>query len=557
MGRFTIIGLIIYLCTGCTKAPHGELYKEAAVVTAHKLATEEGLRILKKGGNAIDAAVAVQAVLAVVYPSAGNIGGGGFMVYRQADDRVYTLDFRETAPLAAHEKMYLDAQGRVIDKKSTHGVLSAGVPGSVAGMWEMHRLYGHLSWESLFERAIELAHDGFQLTAKEALKLKNIQGDLVKYNPVLPTQFINADWHEGDTLVQTDLAETLTRIAKLGPVDFYKGETARLLTTCMELQNGLISTTDLAAYETIWRDPLLFHFDDYTFYSMAPPSSGGIVMGQILKLVEPYKNDFSGHNSADYMHLLIEAERRAYADRAEYLGDPAFVRIPQKELLHKAHLTTMWETFRNDLATPSTTISAFPIEPEKEQTTHFSIVDAEGNAVAITTTLNGAFGSKVVVPGAGFFLNNEMDDFSIKPGFANSYGVTGNKANKIEPRKRMLSSMSPTIIMKNKDLYMVLGSPGGSTIITSVVQTFLNATYFDMTLQQAVDTPRFHSQWLPDVVYIEKDRKYKMHTQAQLRLKGHTIVKREPIGRVDAIRIWPKGLEVGADSRGDDTGIGY
>lgn len=557
MRRNYILLLVFISLIGCDKPQHGELHKNAAVVTAHELATQEGLRVLQAGGNAIDAAVAVQAVLAVVYPSAGNIGGGGFMVFKESDDRVHTLDFREMAPHTASTNMYLDAKGEVIEKKSTHGLTCAGVPGSIAGMWEMHRLYGELKWDDLFGTAIKYAKGGFQLTEKEARKLHTVQEDLKRYNKVVPKQFINDNWKKGDSLFQPELGKTLERIAKMGPIDFYKGETAKLLVDFMQQENGFLSAFDLVKYEPIWRDPLVFGFNEYTFYSMAPPSSGGIVMGQVLKLIERYSDDFSRHNSAEYIHLLVEAEKRAYAERAEYLGDPDFVSIPVNSLMGKLHLDAIWESYNSDLATPSTTISILPLAPEKEQTTHFSIVDAEGNAVAITTTLNGAFGSKVVVPGAGFFLNNEMDDFSIKPGYANSYGVTGGEANKIEPGKRMLSSMTPTIVMKDKELYMVLGSPGGSTIITSVLQTFINATYFNMTMQQAVDTPRFHSQWLPDVIYLEKDRVYKMHALAQLQLKGHRMVWREPIGRVDAIRVWPKGLEIGADGRGDDTGLGY
>ncbi len=554
--------LIIFSCKPAKERlpaadrPTGLITQQAMVVSAHPLASEAGKQILARGGNAIDAAIATQFALAVVFPYAGNIGGGGFMVIRQADGTTATLDFREKAPLAAHRDMYLDKKGEVIENLSTLGHLAVGVPGSVDGMVRAHKKYGTLPWADLLAPAIELAAKGFPLTEREAAGLNNRTEIFTKTNTVVPRQFIK-EWQAGDTLVQTELAATLQRISEQGRDGFYKGETARLLLEEMQRGGGIITQEDLDAYEAKWRAALTGNYRGYKIITMPPPSSGGIALLQLLAMVEPYALAEIGHNTADYAHLLVEAERRAYADRAEYLGDMDYYNVPVKQLLDRSYLLERMQSFDPKHATPSDSISHGRIMVESEQTTHFSIVDTQGNAVAVTTTLNGAFGSKVVVGGAGFFLNNEMDDFSIKPGFPNMFGLIGGEANAIEPGKRMLSSMTPTIVEKNGKLFFVTGTPGGATIITSVFQSVLNVIDFGMGAQEAVNAKRFHHQWKPDMIMMETGT-FDEATQAELKARGHKLFDRGKIGRVDAILVLPDStLEGGADPRGDDAAAGF
>ncbi len=534
----------------------GLITEKAMVVTAHPIASNVGKAILAKGGNAVDAAVAVQFSLAVVFPFAGNIGGGGFMVYRNKDGNATTLDFREMAPAKAHRDMYLDSAGNVIKDLSIRGHLAVGVPGSVDGMIEAHKKYGSLPWAELVQPAIDLATIGFPVTKREADGFNRIRESLEQLNTIVPTQFFK-EWNEGDTITHLELASTFVRIRDEGRAGFYEGETAQFLIEEMERGEGLISQEDLDNYHSIWRNPVTSSYKNYNIITMPPPSSGGIALTQLLQSVESFDLKNMGHNSANYVHLLTEAERRVYADRAEYLGDMDFYNVPIKQLTTPAYNKERMESYHPSKATPSDSIGSGNILLESDQTTHFSIVDAEGNAVAITTTLNGAFGSRVVVGKAGFILNNEMDDFSIKPGVPNMFGLVGGEANAIAPGKRMLSSMTPTIVEHNGKLLMVLGSPGGATIITSVYQTFLNVAEFDMTMQEAVNAQRTHSQWLPDVIMYERGA-LSEEVIKKLEDMGHKMLDRGNIGRVDAVKALENGkLEGGADPRGDDLAVGF
>src|SRR5690554_6457401 len=534
-------------------------YQNGLVVSAHPIASEVGLQILKKEGNAIDAAVAVQFALAVVYPSAGNIGGGGFMVYRSATGEAASLDFRETAPLEASKDMYLDMYGQPINDLSLQGRLASGVPGSVDGMIKAHAKYGKLGWKELIQPAIDLAKNGFLVTAAQASELNSKAAAFLEYNPEGVAFTSKASWKAGDILIQQDLARTLELIRDKGRVGFYEGEVAAMIVTEMKRGNGIISLEDLKNYEAKWRDPILGSYRDYKIISMPPPSSGGIALIQLLKSVEEFPLEKWGFQRASSVQVMIEAERRVYADRSTHLGDPDFYQVPQNELLNLKYNAIRMSDMNFDYATPSSSIKAGDAGSniESEETTHFSIVDREGNAVSITTTLNGSYGSLVVVNGAGFLLNNEMDDFSVKPGSPNMYGLIGGVANSIEPGKRMLSSMTPTILERNGKLFMVLGSPGGATIITSVFQTILNVIDWDMDMQEAVTRPRFHHQWFPDEIAAERES-FNSELRNKLKAKGYSIVDRSAIGRVDAILVSPSGeLTAGADPRGDDAASGY
>lgn len=556
-----LLGTLIFL--GCsspqtTDTEHnlGVVGDKAMVVTAHPLATKVGVEVLRKGGNAVDAAIAVQFALAVVFPYAGNIGGGGFMVYRAKDGSTNTLDFREMAPQLASKDMYLDSAGNVIENLSIRGHLASGVPGSVDGMIEAHKKYGSLSWEELLQPAIDLAVNGFVLTEKEANGFNRVRESLIENNTIAPNHLIK-EWSKGDTIFHTDLSEALARIRDNGRAGFYEGETAQLILEEMERGNGIISQEDLDSYHSVWRKPITGNYRDTKIITMPPPSSGGVALLQLLESVEPYDLSALGHNTADYIHLLTEAERRVYADRAEYLGDPDYYSVPVQELTSPEYNQERMQSFDPQQATPSSSIGHGKIVLEHDQTTHFSIVDAQGNAVAITTTINGAFGSRVVVGGAGFFLNNEMDDFSIKPGVPNMFGLVGGEANAIEPGKRMLSSMTPAIIEKEGELYFVTGTPGGATIITSVFQSILNVVDFDMTMQEAVSVKRVHSQWLPDVIMYEKDG-LDEEVKEELKKMGHKLLDRGNIGRLDAVKVLEdEKLEGGADPRGDDFASGF
>lgn len=531
---------------------------EAGVACAHPEAVRIGAEILAKGGNAVDAAIAMEWALAVCYPQAGNLGGGGFMVLRLADGSSTTLDFREMAPAAASATMYQDSAGNIIEGRSLDTHLASGVPGSVRGIFDTHAKFGKLAMEDLIEPAIELAADGFEITQKQARLLNQYRNAFKERNRFqTPFQKDEGRWIPGEKIAQPDLAKTLRRISKNGEEEFYQGETARLIVAEMESGGGILTLEDLKNYQTHWREPIYSEIDSYRIISMPPPSSGGIALAQLFGLWELFGDTAMVHNSPEYIHLLTEMERRVYADRSAHLGDAEFYDVPQRGLISKKYLRQRMSGFDPAKATPSHKIApGKPAQSESMETTHLSVVDDAGNAVSITTTLNGHFGCKIMVKGAGFFLNNEMDDFSSKPGTPNMFGLIGGKANAIAPGKRMLSSMTPTIVEKDEQLYLVLGSPGGSTIITSVFQTIMNSIVFGMDLSEAIAAPKFHSQWLPDVIYLEEGR-FTNKTIDTLKSLGHEIEYFPSLGRVDAITVNPDGsLNACGDMRGDDSAAG-
>jgi gamma-glutamyltranspeptidase/glutathione hydrolase len=551
---FIVLGLASY---AQPKKSPDEKYQHGVVVCAYPDAAKVGIDVLKKGGNAVDAAVAVQFALAVTHPQAGNIGGGGFMVYRPAKGLSNTLDFREKAPAKASTNMYLDAAGNIIPNKSLYTHQASGIPGSVDGMIQAHKKYGRLKWAILVQPAINLALKGFKMTKRLAADINRNDSVFKKLNPGKSYLMKDAKWQEGDTLIQEDLGKTLALIRDKGRAGFYEGKVADLLVAEMNAGDGLITKTDLQNYHSVWRKPVTGSYKNYKIITMPPPSSGGIALLQLLKSVEKYPLHRWGFNRDSTVQLMVEAERRVYADRSKYLGDPDFYKVPVDSLLNPQYVASRMQSFNWDAATPSTSIQPGTfIGYESDQTTHYSIVDRDGNAVAITTTLNDSFGSKIFVNGAGFLLNNEMDDFSSKPGTPNMYGLVGGKANSIQPGKRMLSCMTPTIVEKNGRLFMIVGTPGGSTIITSVFQTVLNVIEFDMDMQQAVSVKRFHHQWLPDKVDTEPDALDEV-TKDKLTKKGYIITNKGAIGRVDGILKTKAGYEGGADPRGDDTKMGY
>ncbi|MDB4925614.1 gamma-glutamyltransferase [Mucilaginibacter sp.] len=548
--------LCFLLLINCLKAQNN---KNGMVVCAYPDASKIGVDILKKDGNAVDAAVAVQFALAVVHPSAGNIGGGGFMVFRSSKGETNTLDFREKAPARATTNMYLDAEGNIIPDLSLASHMASGVPGSVDGMVEAHHKYGKLKWADLVQPAIDLATNGYKITARLAGELNRTHDTFIKANPGKPYALVKKDeqWKEGDVLVQADLAKTLELIRDNGRAGFYGGRVADEIVAEMKLGNGLISKTDLANYHAVWRKAIKGSYKNYNIITMPPPSSGGIALLQLLKSVEKYPLHRWGYNQDSTVRLIVEAERRVYADRSTYLGDPDFYKVPVDSLLRPAYIDSRMSSFSWNAATPSSSIQAGKfVGYESDQTTHYSIVDKDGNAVAITTTLNGSYGSKIFVGGAGFLLNNEMDDFSSKPGTPNMYGLIGGRANRIQPGKRMLSCMTPTIVEKDGKLFMVVGTPGGATIITSVFQTILNVIEFDMNMQDAVAAKRFHHQWLPDNIQSERGA-LNAGTRTKLEKKGYPVKEQGAIGRVDGILKTKEGYEGGADPRGDDTKLGW
>jgi gamma-glutamyltranspeptidase / glutathione hydrolase len=525
-----------------------------AVVSAHPLASKVGLEILKAGGNAIDAAIATQLALAVVYPGAGNIGGGGFLVARLADGKNITLDYREKAPAKAHRDMYLNSDGQANVSLSQNGHLAAGVPGTVAGLFASHQ-YAKLPFKVLIQPAIDLAEKGFVITAAEARGLNGTKNEFQQFNTQTPAFVKASPWKAGDTLVQKDLAQTLMRIRDKGQKGFYEGETARLIVEEMNRGKGIITYEDLKNYEAKFREPSLFTYKGYTIITMPLPSSGGILLPQMMKMIEDRSIRSLGFQTAESVQLMTEVERRAYADRATFLGDVDFYKVPVKTLTSDAYAKNRMADFVPGKAGNSTQIGSGQIK-ESEETTHLSVYDKNGNAVAVTTTLNGGYGSRTVVGGAGFLLNNEMDDFSVKPGVPNMYGAVGADANAIVPGKRMLSSMTPTIVLKDNKPYFVVGTPGGTTITTSVFQSLVNALEFEMSTEDVVNKPKFHHQWLPDVVFVERD--FPKNVVAELEKMGYKIEQRGQIGRTEAIKILPDGrIEAVADKRGDDDARGF
>lgn len=529
-------------------------FKQAAVSSAHPLASMVGAAIMKKGGNAFDAAIATQLVLAVVFPNAGNIGGGGFLLARKTNGELIGIDYREAAPEKGSRDMYLDKQGNAQLNLSQHGHLASGIPGTVAGLFASHA-YAKLPFAELIQPAIDIAAKGFVLTEKEAGSINSIKDAIARFS-TQPTAFYKPTrWRVGDTLVQKELAQTLERIQKEGALGFYGGKTADLIVAEMERGRGIISHTDLKSYTAKLREPIVFNYRGHEVISFAPPSSGGILLAQMMKMIEKYPVTKMGFQTPQSVQLMIEAERRAFADRAEHMGDPDYWKVPVKTMISDTYLAQRMADYQPDKAGNSKDIGAGQIK-ESEETTHLSVVDAAGNIVSVTTTLNGSYGSKVVVGGAGFLLNNEMDDFSIKPGVPNMFGAVGGEANAIVPGKRMLSSMTPTLVLKNKKPYIVIGTPGGTTIPTSVYQALVNMIDFNMSIGDAIDLPKFHHQWLPDEVLIETN--FNAKTKEQLLKMGYTLKDRSSIGRTDGVRILPnKVREAAADRRGDDSVAGY
>ena len=529
-------------------------FNSAGVTSAHPLASMVGAAIMKQGGNAFDATIATQFALAVVYPGAGNIGGGGFTLARKKDGSLIGIDYREAAPAKATRDMYLDAGGNAQDALSQNGHLASGVPGTVAGIFATLP-HAKLPFATLIQPAIDLARYGFVITEREASSLNSTKKDFIKYS-TKPSAFVKeTKWKVGDTLIQVALANTLARIQKEGAKGFYEGETAALIVEEMKRGGGIISLEDLKQYKAKSRTPIVFNYRGYDVISFAPPSSGGILIGQMLKMIEPYNVQKMGFQTPASVQLMIEAERRAYADRAAHIGDPDFYKVPQKTLLSSTYIKNRMLDYKPGVAGSSEQIGA-GVAPTSEETTHFSVVDPEGNMVAVTTTLNGGYGNRTVVGDAGFILNNEMDDFSAKPGSPNMYGAIGGEANSIAPYKRMLSSMTPTLLTKNKKPFLTIGTPGGTTIPTSVFQAIVNLVDFNMSLEDAINSPKFHHQWLPDDVSIEKT--FNQNTKTELEKMGYRIKSRGSIGRTEGVLIGPTGKRITvADNRGDDAVAGF
>lgn len=559
----TCLALFLFVLPNQSHAQVGSAksYENGVVVTAEQRASEIGRDILKQGGNAVDAAVAVQFALSVTLPRAGNIGGGGFMVLHMADGTDKALDFREKAPLKASADMYL-RNGEYVPHLSREGALSVGVPGVVDGMIKAIERYGRLPFETVIKPAIDLAKNGYKLSWAEAHVLNEYTDVLKKYDGSR-TYFTKDNgakkWQEGDLFVQKDLAATLQRVSDMGRDGFYSGKTADMIVSEMKKQDGLITYKDLDAYNSKWRDPIETSFQGYDLHIMPPPSSGSVAIHQILDMLKPYDLKSYGFNSAKYVHLVTEAMRRAFADRAYFMGDPDFVDIPMQKLLSKEYNKQRMQSFSWDQASSSDEIGhgKIPTFHESKETTHYSVVDKDGNAVGVTTTLNGNFGSKVAVSGAGFFLNNEMDDFTAEPGEPNMFGLIQGKANAIAPEKRMLSSMSPTVVTKDGKVRMVIGAAGGPTIITATLLNFLNMAVFGMNAEEAISAPRFHHQWMPDKLMFENFG-LSPDTQEKLTQMGHNLKPIESLARAHIIYVDENGVKYGApDPRGHGDAAGY
>ncbi|MFL2611433.1 MAG: gamma-glutamyltransferase [Flavobacteriaceae bacterium] len=554
--KLILLNFLILFFIGCKNLKKASI--QGAVVSARQEASKIGVEILKKGGNAFDAMVATSFALTVVFPNAGNITGGGFMVYRTSNGEFGSLDYRETAPLSSSEDMYLDKSGKVIGDLSRTGGLAVGVPGSVAGILEVHKKMGSLPLADLIQPSIELAKEGFMVTEKQSESLNSKRDEFIKVNG--DKTFYGKTFKKGDLIKNPNLAKALNEILKYGNKGFYEGWVAESMVKKINKTGGKISLKDFKSYEPKWRKPIVFDYKDLKVISMGPPSSGGICLAQMMKMIEPFNIGDFEYKSHKALHLMIEAERRSYADRSYFLGDPDFVSIPEYHLISSDYLTDRMLNYNPILATKSSNIPHGDIVViESDETTHFSILDSSGNAVSVTTTLNGSYGSKVFVDEIGVFMNNEMDDFSSKPGSPNMFGLIGGQSNSIKPKKRMLSSMTPTIVEKKGKLFLVLGTPGGSTIITSVFQTILNAYEYKMGIQESIDSPRFHHQWVPDSVRFEPNFKNISELKI-LKSIGHQfdLQKSKKIGRVDAIMVDRNGnISVGADNRGDDFAETY
>lgn len=568
MKKNVLLLLIVVLFYGCSGKPGkkdlniiegpGIVTDSGMVVSAHPQSSHIGIQIMQMGGNAVDAAVAVQFALAVCFPEAGNIGGGGFMLIRTSAGMSDVIDYREKAPMLASRDMYLDKSGNVSSGLSTDTQLGSGVPGTVDGMLYAHSKYGKLPFRDVIQPAIDLAQNGFYLTREQADDLNSNKMQFIERNSFIPAFVKDSTWKMGDILIQTDLAETLKRIRDSGRDGFYSGKTARLLIKEMKRGNGIISDRDLKQYKSVSRKPLSTDYKGYKIITVPPPSGGGIILIQLLEMTEPYPITKWGFHSSETIHLMVEAERRAFADRSEYMGDPGYMKFSVDRLTSKKYLLDRMSSFNENRA--SSSLKILPGKPDvyiSEETTHFSVVDPEGNSVAVTTTLNGTFGNSIEVDSAGFLLNNQMDDFSVKPGFPNMYGLVGGETNSVQPGKRMLSSMTPAIVEKDGKLFLVAGSPGGSTIPTSVYQVIVNVIDFNMSIKTAVDAGRFHHQWLPDWISYEKDAIDSLAVQSLTNM-GHELKSRISIGRVNAIMVLSDGKKVaGDDKRGDNSACGY
>jgi len=536
--------------------------KNGMVVSASTIASKVGSQILKDGGNAVDASVAVGFALSVTYPFAGNLGGGGFMVLHLKDGKSTTIDFREKAPLSAHRDMYLDKNGNYVPELSQTGETSAGVPGSVAGLIYALTKYGTLPLAKVIQPAIDLAKNGWTLDDRSADSFKRTLPKFSKYPSSIKIFSKNGEaFNQGEMFFQKDLAWTLEQIKDKGVDGFYKGKVAELIVKQVKGNGGYITLKDLEKYNPVEREPIYGTYRGHKIISMPPPSSGGIALVELLNIIENFTIEKNEWNSSSYINKIVEAMKYAYSDRTYHLGDEDFYPVPKKRLLSKEYAKSIFDKLTS-YAKPSTEISTETPSEQKEstETTHFSVYDKEGNAVSVTTTINSGFGSKIVVEGAGFLLNNEMDDFSAKPGEPNQFGLLGSKANSIEPEKRMLSSMTPTLVLKNDKPYIIVGSPGGSTIITIVLQVILNVIDFEMNIQEAVNFPRIHHQWLPDKIYCEK---YSVNKDVETKLleMGYELANRNNtfriLGSAQSIMI-KDGIIYGAsDPRRSGTAVGY